>query len=181
MTKLIIFVFMIAALITPAFATNSTTIGNTTFDFDAPSPPVTAAQQQFFQKYKDAVNTHSEAALMALQDPSLKGCIATSSKLLLQDLSRTIADNAQVRFFNASEDLAKEMGMADLAYLSAQPTAILGIDSRTMSNNTIKMVTIFRPVRQTGDSYTLIPYCLTEQGKAVLEQKSQPPNAEKSR
>ena len=172
---------MIAALTTPAFAANSTTIGNTTFDFDAPSPPLTAAQQQFFQKYKDAVNTHSEAALMALQDASLKSCAATSSELLLQDLRRTIPDNAQVKFFNTSEDFAKDIGMADLAYLSAKPTAILGIDSRTTSNNTVKIVTIFRPVRQTGDSYTLIPYCLTEKGKVVLEQKSQPPNTEKGR
>jgi hypothetical protein len=45
----------------------------------------------------------------------------------LQDLDKKIPDDGKVRFFDATEDIAKEMGFGDLSYLSAQPTAVLGI------------------------------------------------------
>jgi hypothetical protein len=90
----------------------------------------------------------------------------------LLELDKTIPDDAKVRFFDATEDLVKEMGFGDLVYLSAQPTAVLGISGRTKSEREIKIITILRPVRQTGERFAFVPYCLTEKGKAVLEQKN---------
>jgi hypothetical protein len=148
------------------------TIGHTTFDFDAPSSPLTGAQQAFFKKYKDAVDQHDDAALMSLQDSSMNSCPAVSRKLILQDLDKTIPTDAKVKFFGATEDIAKEMRFGDLAYLSVQPTVVLGVVGGTKSEREIKIITILRPVRQTGETYTFVPYCLTEKGKALLEQKN---------
>jgi hypothetical protein len=147
------------------------TIGRTTFDFDTPSPPLTAGQQAFFRKYKEAVNRRDEAALMSLQDDSMNSCAVVSRKSILEDLDKTIPDDAKVRFFDATEDIAKEVGFGDLAYLSAQPTAVLGIVGGTKSEREIKIVTILRPVRQTGEAFAFVPYCLTEKGKTLFEQK----------
>jgi hypothetical protein len=69
--------------------------------------------------------------------------------MILQDLDKKIPDDAKVRFFDATEDIAKEMGFGDLAYLSAQPTAVLGIVGGTKSEREIKIVTILRPVSAT--------------------------------
>lgn len=148
------------------------TIGHATFDFDAPSSPLTAEQQAFFERYKDAVNRHDDAALMSLQDGSMASCTAVSRKLILQDLDKTIPADAKVRFFDATEDIAKDMGFGDLAYLSVQPTAIIGVVGGAKSEREVKIVTILRPVRKTGDTYTFVPYCLTEKGKAILDQKN---------
>jgi hypothetical protein len=166
--------FFVAAAVHSTVAANADviTIGHTTLDFDAPSSPLTAGQQAFFREYKDAVNRHDEAALISLQDGSMNSCIAVSRKLILQDLDKTIPDDAKVRFFNSTEDLAKEMGFGDLAHLSAQPTAILGIIGSNKSEREVKIVTILRPVRQTGEAFAFVPYCLTEKGKALLEQKT---------
>jgi hypothetical protein len=58
-----------AAFVTAGFSTAAArdviTIGHATFDFDAPSSPLTTGQQAFFRQYKDAVNQHDEASLMA--------------------------------------------------------------------------------------------------------------------
>jgi hypothetical protein len=59
------------------------TIGHTTFDFDAPSSPLTAGQQSFFQHFKDAINRRDEAALMSLQDNSVSSCTVVNRKLIL--------------------------------------------------------------------------------------------------
>ena len=155
-----------------AFAANSLSIGSMKFDFDAPAPPLSAAQQGLFQRYKDAVNRHDEKALMALQDGSMNACATVFRKGILQDLNETIADNATVRFFAAPADIAKEMGFGYLGYLSAQPTAVLGIDARSKTQNEIRIVTILRPVREVGGKFRLIAYCLTPAGKARLEQKA---------
>jgi hypothetical protein len=160
------------AYLTMTAAADVLTIGRMTFDFDAPSAPLSAEQQAFFQQYKDAVNRHDDAALLSLQDGSMSSCTAVSRKLVLQDLDRTIPPDARVKFFAATEDMATEMGLGDLAYLSVQPTAILGVLGRTRSEREVKIVTIFRPVRQTGKTYAFVPYCLTEKGKALLEQKN---------
>lgn len=176
-TFLIAVTFFIAAVCSAATApADSLTIGHTTFNFDAPSSPLTAGQQTFFQKYKDAVNRHDEAALMSLQDDSIKSCTAIGHQLILKDLNKTIPGDAQVRFFPTTEDLAKEMGLGELAYLPVQPTAVLGISGRFKSEHEVKIVTILRPVRQVGETITLVPYCLTEKGKALFEKKkaSQP-------
>jgi len=165
-----------AAFVTDRFSTAAArdviTIGHATFDFDAPSSPLTAGQQAFFRQYKDAVNQHDEASLMALQDASMNSCAVVLRTAMLQDLDKTIPDDAKVRFFDATEDIAKEMGFGDLAYLSAQPTAVLGIIGGTKSEREVKMVMILRPVRQTGEAFALVPYCLTEKGKTLLEQKN---------
>jgi hypothetical protein len=126
-----------AAFVTAGFSTAAArdviTIGHATFDFDAPSSPLTTGQQAFFRQYKDAVNQHDEASLMALQDASMNSCAVVLRTSILQDLDKTIPDDAKVRFFDATEDIAKEMGFGDLAYLSAQPTAVLGIIGGTKS------------------------------------------------
>ncbi len=166
-------IFAAAALSTSLAKEDVLTIGHTTFDFDAPAPPLTTQQLQFFEVYKQAVNRHDEAALMSLQDRSMDGCVTVSRELILQNLNKTIPDDAKVRFFPTTTDIAKEMGFGDLAYLSAQPTAVLGILSRTASEHEVKIVTILTPIRQTGDAFAFVPYCLTERGKALLEQKRQ--------
>lgn len=148
------------------------TIGRTTFDFDAPAAPLTAAELRFFQTYKDAVNRRDEAAFMALQDASINGCTTVGRRLILQNFDKTIPDDAKVRYFAVTADIAKEMGFGDLAYLSAQPTAVLGIVARTASPQEVKIVTILAPVRQAADAFAFVPYCLTDKGKALLEQKT---------
>ena len=148
------------------------TFGNATFDFDAPAAPLTAQQLRFFQAYKDAVNRHDEVAFMALQDTSMNGCTTIGQRLILQNFNKTIPEGAKVRYFAVATDFAKEMGFGDLAYLSAQPTAILGVVGRTGSEREVKIITILAPVRQTADAFAFVPYCLTEKGKALLEQKS---------
>jgi hypothetical protein len=155
---------------------DSLTIGHTTFDFDAPSSPLSAGQQAFFKKYKDAVNRHDEAALLALQDGSKKRCTASGEQLILKDLEKTIPDDAKVRFFITAYDFAKEMGLGDLAYLPVAPTAVLGISGRAKTETGVKVFTILRPVRQVGETISLVPYCLTEKGKALFEKQkaSQP-------
>jgi hypothetical protein len=147
------------------------TIGHSTFDFDAPSPPLTTEQQAFFQRYKDAVNRHDDTVLMSMQDDSMNSCPAVSRKMILQELDKPIPDDAKVKFFDATEDIAKEMGFGDLAYLSVQPTAILGVLGKTTSGNEVKIINILRPVREASGKYTFIPYCLTEKGKTLFEQK----------
>jgi hypothetical protein len=163
------------AMVFPATAVaraDVVTIGHATFDFDAASPPLTAAQHAFFLRYKDAVNRHDEAAFMALQDSAMNSCPAVSRKMILLGLDKPIPDNAKVKFFDVTEDIAKEMGFGDLAYLSVQPTAVLGVLGKTNSGTDVKIVNILRPVRQTRETFTFVPYCLTEKGKAILEEKS---------
>lgn len=164
--------FAAAALLTSAAGADVLTIGRTTFDFDAPAAALTAQQLQFFQAYKAAVNRHDEAAFMALQDASINGCTNVGHRLILQNLEKTIPDDAKVRFFAVTTDIATEMGFGDLAYLSVQPTAVLGISARTASAREVKIVTILAPVRQTADTFAIVPYCLTDKGKALLEQKN---------
>jgi len=166
----------VAACGATAAAANSLTIGNTTFDFDAPAAPLTAAQQALFHRYKDAVDRQDETALMALQDDSIKSCAAIARPLILSDLRRTIPDDAEGRFFAAPPELIKQMGVGELMYLPVRPTAVLGISGRARSGGgAAEVVTILRLVRQTGDRFTLVPYCLTEKGAALVEPKPAPP------
>jgi hypothetical protein len=158
-----------AACSTVAANADVITIGHATFDFDAPSAPLTPGQQALVEQYRDAINRHDEAALMSLQDGSMNNCAVVSRKSILQNLAKSIPDDAKVRFFAATEDIAKDLGFGDLAYLSTQPTAVLGIAGGTKSEHQIKIVTILRPVREVGDTVTLIPYCLTEKGRALFE------------
>jgi hypothetical protein len=164
--------FIGAAYSTVAANADVITIGRATFDFDAPSSALTAGQEAFFRQYKDAINRHDEAALMSLQDGSMASCVVVARKSILQDLDKTIPDDVKVRFFAATEDIAQEMGLGDLAYLSTQPTAVLGIVGGSKSEREIKIVTILHPVRQTGEAFAFVPYCLTEKGKALLERKN---------
>lgn len=154
--------FVCTAYVSLAGHADSLTLGDTKFDFDAPAPQLTTGQRALFQRYKDAVNRRDEAALMSIQDGSMNACAIVARQIILKDIKNIISDDAKVVFFATPKDFAKEMGFGELAYLSIGPTAVLGINSkRTM---------ILRPVRQTGESWTLIPYCLTEKGKVRLEQ-----------
>src|SRR4051812_33885760 len=136
---------------------NSVSIGGTKFDFDAPAPKLTAGQRQFVAKYKDVIRRGDEAGLMSIQDDSMKQCATLYRDVILKDLKTPIRDDARIVFFATGKDFAKEMGFGEMAYLSAQPTAVLGID--------MGQTTILRPVRQSGESWKLIPYCLTDKGK----------------
>ena len=160
---------MAASLCADAGAADVITLGHMRFDFDAPSPPLSAGERELFQRYKDAVNKHDGAALMALQDSSVNSCAFVAHDVILRDLETAIPDKAKVRFFAANGDMAKEMGFGDLAYLSAQPTAVLGISAVTGTEKEIRSVTILRPVRAVGKSLALVPYCLTPKGKAIFE------------
>jgi hypothetical protein len=108
---------------------------------------------------------------MSLQDDSINSCATVARQAILQDLDKTIPDDVKVRFFDATEDIAQAMGLGDVLYLSARPTAVLGIVGSSKSEREIKIVTILRPVRQTGEAFAFVPYCLTEKGKALLERK----------
>jgi hypothetical protein len=163
--------FIGSAYSTVAANADVITIGRTTFDFDAPFPPLTAGQEALFRRYQDAVNQHDEAALMSLQDASINSCATVARQAILQDMDKTIPDDVKVRFFDATEDIAQAMGLGDVLYLSARPTAVLGIVGSSKSEREIKIVTILRPVRQTGEAFAFVPYCLTEKGKALLERK----------
>jgi ABC-type molybdate transport system substrate-binding protein len=165
-------VFAAAALSISAAEANVITIGHMTFDFDAPAAPLSAPELRFLQAYKDAVNRRDEAAFMALQDASMTGCTTVGRRLILQNFDKTIPDDAKVRYFAAATNIAEEMGFGDLAYLAAQPTAVLGIIARTGSAQEVKIVTILAPVRSTADAFAFVPYCLTDKGKALLEQKN---------
>jgi hypothetical protein len=157
---LLLFVYI--AYVSVAGHADSLTFGDTKFDFDAPAPQLTTEQRALFQRYKDAVNRRDEAALMSIQDGSMNACAIVARQIILKDMKSNIPDGAKVVFFATSKDFDREMGFGDLAYLSIQPTAVMGINS--------KRAMILRPVRQRGESWTLIPYCLTEKGKVRLEQ-----------
>jgi len=169
----LIFVLLFAALCATAAEKDSITIGGVTFDFGAPSAPLTASQQAFFQKYKDAVNRRDENALLALQDPVRSSCKFDGDQILLRELRHVIPDQATVRFFPSNTDFAKVFGFGDMAYLSVAPTAVLGISYRSATKERVSITQIMRPVRQSGESITLVPYCLTEKGKNLLEQRKQ--------
>lgn len=172
MRAALLFAAVVAAiLVSPITRADVFTFGHLRFDFDAPSPPLSGGQQALVQRLADAINRHDESALMALQDPSIKKCPAVLRRAILQNLDNAIPKTAKIRFFPFSGDFAKEMGLGDLAYLSARPTAVLGIVGSTSSQNTVKLVTIFQAVRQDGNRFWLVPYCLTPKGKAALERK----------
>jgi hypothetical protein len=152
---------------------DSTTINGAIFDFGASAPPLTPAQQAFFNSYKNAVNAHDERALLALEDSSRGGCKFDGHQILLRDLRFSIPENAKVRFFPATPDFSKAFGLGDVAYLPIAPTATLGISYGSARKDHISSTEILRPIRQSGDTITLVPYCLTEKGNQLLEQKTQ--------
>jgi hypothetical protein len=155
-------------------SSHSLTIGGTTFDCATPAPPLNPSQQSFFQSYKNAVNAHDESALLALEDPARSSCKYDGRQILFRDFRFSIPPNAKVRFFPATKDFAKDFGLGDVAYLPVAPTATLGISYTSATKDHISSKEILRPVRQRGDTITLIPYCLTEKGQHLLEQKTQP-------
>ena len=163
----------LAAGLAWAQSKESTTINGVTFDFGAPAPPLTPAQQAFFDSYKNAVNGHDESALLALEDSARSGCKYDGRQILLRDFRHSIPENAKVRFFPATSDLSKALGFGDLAYLPVVPTATLGVSFGSGTKEHISLTQILRPIRQSGETITLVPYCLTEKGQHLLEQKNQ--------
>ena len=163
----------LTAAVVSAQSNHSLTIGGTTFDWAAPAPPLTPSQQAFLQSYRNAVNAHNESALLALEDPARSSCKHDGRQILLKDLQRSIPDNAKVRFFPATRDFAKDFGLGDLAYLPIAPTAMLGISFGSATKDRISSSQILRPIRESEGAITLVPYCLTEKGQKLLEQKTQ--------
>ena len=149
---------------------HSLTIGGVTFDWAPPDPPLTPAQLAFFQSYRKAVNAHDERALLALEEPARSSCRYDGHQILFRDFRFSIPENARVRFFSATKDFAKDFGFGDVAYLPVAPTATLGISFVNATNNH-SSAEFYRPVYQNGDTITLVPYCLTEKGQEMIEQK----------
>ena len=151
---------------------DKTTINGVTFDFDAPAPALSQAQNAFASSYRNAVNHRDRAALMALEHPSISSCTYLNERMRFADFRHTIPASGpasvKVRFFASSHDLVKAMDMEKLVYLPVRPTAILGISVETREQNMIKSFTILRPVRQEGQTIRIVPYCLTPEGHAKV-------------
>jgi len=152
---------------------DSTTIGGATFDWGAPAPPLTPAQQVFFQRYKNAINAHDESALLALEEPVRSSCKYDGHQIMFRDFRFTIPENAKVRFFTTTKEFIKDFGFGDIAYLPVSPTGTFGVSFAIATKNHVSSTEILRPIRQSGDTITLIPNCLTEKGQHLLEQKTQ--------
>jgi hypothetical protein len=172
-TPLAFLMILLPLAVASGQARDSTTINGVTFDWAAPAAPLTPAQQAFFDSYKNAVNAHDETALLALEDPARSSCKYDGRQILRKDLQRSIPDNAKVRFFPATRDFAKDFGLGDLAYLPVAPTAMLGISFGSATKDRISSSQILRPIRESEGAITLVPYCLTEKGQKLLEQKTQ--------
>jgi hypothetical protein len=162
----------LAATVVGAQSNQSLTIGGVTFDWAAPAPPLTPAQKAFFQSYKTAINAHDERALLAL-GPARSGCKYDGHQILFRDFRFPIPENAKVRFFSATKDFAKDFGFGDVAYLPLAPTATFAVSFSSATKNHVSSTDIYRPFYQSGDTITLIPYCLTEKGEHLIEQKEQ--------
>jgi len=163
----------LAAAVVSAQSNHSLTIGGTTFDWAAPVPPLTPSQQAFFQSYRNAVNAHDESALLALEEPARSSCKYDGHQILFRDFRYSIPANAKVRIFPATRDFAKDFGFGDVAYLPLAPTATLGISFASATKDHVSSAEVYRPIYQNGDTITLLPYCLTEKGEHLVEQKSQ--------
>src|ERR1700761_3885009 len=90
-------------------------IGDLTFDFGSPAPPLSAAEQSFFERYREAVNARDENALVALEDSSVKSCKFEGREFLTRNFRYTVPADAKIRLFPIHEDLAKAVGMGNIA------------------------------------------------------------------
>ncbi len=175
MSRLSIGFLAMVFFLAPAMAqsNHSLTIGGVTFDWASPAPPLTKSQQAFFQSYRNAVNAHDEKALLALEEPARSSCKYDGHQILFRDFRFSIPADAKVRFFPATKDFAKDFGFGDVAYLPVAPTATLGISFASTTKNHVSSAEFYRPIYQSGETITLVPYCLTEKGQHLLEQKTQ--------
>lgn len=156
-----------------ASAQNSLTIGDITFDFAAPAPPLTGAEQSFFQRYREAVNARDTGGLLALQDSAASSCKFDGREFLLKYLRYTIPADAKVRIFVVKEDLAKAAGLGSVAYMPTTPTGVLAIGYQNSTKNHVSAVQIMQPIVERGEAITLAPYCLTEKGEQLRKEKEQ--------
>jgi hypothetical protein len=148
-------------------------MGDLTFDFGSPAPPLTIPEQSFFERYRDAVNARDESALVALEDPSVKSCKFEGREFLIRNFRYTVPADAKVRLFPIHEDLAKAAGMGSIAYMPVIPTAVLAISYHNSTTNHVSSVSIMQAIRETGDSITVVPYCLTDKGEQMRKDKTQ--------
>jgi hypothetical protein len=148
---------------------DSVTLNGVTFDFAAQASPLTQLQQNFARSYIDAVNNRSATSLLGLRDNSYSTCAEFGIKVLLRDLQQVqIPANAKLRFFTTSADFATLLRAEDVVYMPVRHTAIFGISFATATKDNVRFVSILRPVRETGETITLIPYCPTEKGKSLV-------------
>ena len=148
---------------------DSVTLNGVTFDFAAQASPLTQLQQNFARSYIDAVNNHNATSLLGLRDNSYSTCAEFGIKVLLRDLQQVqIPANAKLRFFTTSADFATLLRAEDVVYMPVRHTAIFGISFATATKDNVRFVSILRPVRETGETITLIPYCPTEKGKSLV-------------
>jgi hypothetical protein len=148
---------------------DSVTLNGVTFDFGAPALPLTRVEQDFARSYINAINNHNARSLLALRDGSYSKCTDYGIRVLLRDLQQTqIPANAKLRFFTSNTDFATLLRAADVVYMPVQHTAIFGISFETVTKDDVRIVNILRPVRETAETITIVPYCLIDKGKSLV-------------
>ena len=148
---------------------DSVTLNGITFDFSAPASPLTKLEQDFARSYIKAINNQDATSLLALRDTSYSICADYGIQVLLRDLQQPqIPANARFRFFTATSDFATLLRASDLVYMPVQHTAIFGISFEIAAKDNVRFVIILRPVRETAETITIVPYCLIEKGKSVV-------------
>jgi hypothetical protein len=148
---------------------DSVTLNGVTFDFGGPSLPLTSLQQDFARTYINAINSHNATSLLALRDRSYSTCANYGIRVLLHDLQQAqIPANAKLRFFTTKTDFATLLRAADVVYMPVQHTAIFGISFQTATKDNVRFVNILRPVRETTETITIVPYCPTEKSKSLV-------------
>ena len=146
----------------------SVTLNGVTFDFGGPAPPLTRLEQEFARSYIKAINKHDAESLLGLRDISYSNCADYGIRVLLRDLQQAeIPANAKLRFFTSNTDFATLLRAEDLVYMPVQNTAIFGISFESATKENGRYVNILRPVRETAETITIVPYCLTDKGKSL--------------
>jgi hypothetical protein len=148
---------------------DSVTLNGVTFDFAAPASPLTQREQDFARNYINAINNHNAKSLLALRDGSYSTCADYGIRILLRDLQQSqIPANAKLRFFTTSTDFATLLRASDVVYMPVQHTALFGISFQSGTKDSVGFVSILRPIRETAESITIVPYCPTEKGKSLV-------------
>jgi hypothetical protein len=145
---------------------DSVTLNGVTFDFGGPALPLTILEKNFARSYINAINKRDASSLLALRDGSYSTCPDYGIRVLLRDLRQSeIPANATLRFFTSNTDFATLLRAGDLVYMPVQHTAIFGISFETAAKENVRFVSILRPIRETAETITIVPYCPTVKGK----------------
>ena len=157
MKKLCLYAFLIVAVCEASYAFNSVTINGITFDFEAPSEPLTKEQQDFFGIVKNAAGNKVETE--KLIDDSIKSCKYINEEMTYKDLNVPMGENPIVRFFKAPENITEKIGMPGISHMATKPDFVLGISA----NGNMALI----PVKSVESSYKIVPFCLTDKGNEL--------------